>query len=114
MVAHVVLFTPKAAMTAGERDRFVDALETALRDIPQITRATIGRRFLTGRPYDAMPVPAYVFLAVIEFRTREDLLGYLDHPAHVALARQFYLQAERAAAYDFEMVDAAETRTLVS
>lgn len=52
---------------------------------------------------------------MIEFaRTREDLLGYLDHPAHEALARQFYLQAERAAAYDFEMVDAAETRTLVS
>lgn len=114
MVAHVVLFTPKAAMTADERDRFVAALETALRDIPQITRATIGRRFLTGRPYDALPMPAYGFLAVIEFGTREDLLGYLDHPAHDALARQFYLHAERAAAYDFEMADAADTRTLVS
>ncbi len=114
MVAHVVLFTPKPSMTSEERDAFVGALEAALRDIPSIARATVGRRFLTGRPYDAMPMTAYEYVAVIEFASRIDLEAYLDHPAHNALGRQFYLHAEQAAAYDVDMVDGADARLLLS
>lgn len=114
MVAHVVLFTPRASMTADARDAFVSALEAALRDIPQIARARVGRRFLAGRPYDAMPMTAFEFVAVIEFASRADLIAYLDHPAHEALARQFYLQAEHAAAYDMDMVDGVDARQLLA
>lgn len=114
MVAHVVLFTPKASMTADERATFVAALEAALRDIPSIARASVGRRFLSGRPYDAITTTAFEFVAVIEFASRADLVTYLDHPAHEALARQFYLHAERAAAYDIDMVDGADARQLLA
>ena len=113
MVAHVVLFTPKASMTPAERDGFVAALEAALRGIPQIVRASVGRRFLTGRAYDAMTA-AFDFVAVLEFRSRQDLEAYLNHPAHDALGREFYAHAERAAAYDVDMVDGADARQLMS
>ncbi|MFN7978600.1 MAG: Dabb family protein [Vicinamibacterales bacterium] len=113
MVAHVVLFTPKASMTLAERDAFVTTLETALAGIPQITRATVGRRLVLGRPYDAI-TPPYDYVAVIEFASGADLAAYLDHPAHDALAKQFYLHAERAAAYDVDMVDGSDARKLLA
>jgi hypothetical protein len=113
MIAHVVLFTPRPSITDAERHRFVDALEAAVRDIPEIVRSTVGRRFVAGRSYDALATAAYDFLAVMEFRSREDLLRYLDHPAHLALAEQFYGQMEIALAYDFEIVDGADARRLV-
>lgn len=114
MIAHVVLFTPRHSITDDERQVFVDALETALRGIPQIVRSTVGRRFIAGRPYDALATAAYDYLAIMEFASREDLLRYLDHPAHVALAQQFYAQMEIALAYDYEAVDGAEARALVT
>lgn len=113
MVAHVVLFTPKASITASEREAFVQALETALAGIAFVRRATVGKRFLMGRPYDAMTTPDYDYLAVLEFDSRADLRGYLDHPAHDALAAQFYGQLQIAAAYDFDVVDGADVRTLI-
>lgn len=113
MVAHVVLFTPKASMTPAERDAFVGTLEAALAGIPQITRATVGRRIVLGRPYDAI-TPPYEYVAVLEFVSRNQLASYLDHPAHDALAKQFYLHAERAAAYDVDMVDGGDARRLLA
>jgi Stress responsive A/B Barrel Domain len=113
MIAHVVLFTPKPAISDNERLAFIHALETALRDIPQIVRSTVGRRFIAGRAYDALATAAYDYLAIMEFRSREDLAHYLDHPAHLALAEQFYGQMQVALAYDYEVVDGAEARTLV-
>lgn len=113
MIAHVVLFTPRPTITDGERRAFVDALETALRGIPRIVRSTVGRRFIAGRPYDALATASYDYLAIMEFRTREDLLGYLDHPAHLALARQFYAQMEVALAYDYDVVAGADARRLI-
>ena len=92
---------------------FVDALETAMRGIPGIVRSTVGRRFIAGRPYDALAAANYDYLAVVEFRTREDLLRYLDHSAHLALAQQFYGQMDIALAYDYEVVDGIDARRLI-
>lgn len=113
MIAHVVLFTPRPAITDDERRAFVDALEAALRGIPQIVRSTVGRRFIAGRPYDALATAAYDYLAVIEFDSREDLQRYLDHPAHLALAQQFYGQMQVALAYDYDVVDGVDVRRLI-
>jgi Stress responsive A/B Barrel Domain len=113
MVAHVVLFTPKLSTSAEDREAFVAALEAALRDIPSVVRATVGRRFEAGRPYDALTTTPYEYLAVLEFASRDDLNRYLDHPAHAALAQEFYDQLQVAAAYDFDVVDGADVRTLV-
>lgn len=114
MVAHVVLFTPKPTLTPAERAAFVLALETALRDVPGIVRASVGRRFLAGRPYDALAGTAYEYVAVLEFQSRDALVRYLDHPAHDDLARQFYSKAQAALALDFDIVDGTDTRKLVS
>lgn len=113
MVAHVVLFTPKADLSAEGRSAFVGALEDALGGIPCVRRATVGRRFLAGRQYDALVPVAFEYVAVIEFATREDLVRYLDHPAHDALAEKFYGQTEVAAAYDYDLVDGADARRLI-
>jgi hypothetical protein len=74
----------------------------------------VGRRFLTGRAYDALATTDYQFAAVIEFRSRDDLVGYLQHPAHDALGQQFHLHAERAVAYDFAMVDGGDVTQLLA
>lgn len=113
MVAHVVLFTPTATTSADARGEFAAALEAALRDIPYVQRCRVGRRFVAGRPYDTLISTHYEYLAVLEFATREDLGRYLDHPAHAALAQHFYNQLDVAAAYDFDMVDGADTRSLL-
>lgn len=113
MVAHVVLFTPKPSISAAEREAFVQALEAALHGIPLVRRATVGRRFLAARPYDALTTTHYEYLAVLEFESRTDLLTYLDHPAHDALAAQFYGQMQVAAAYDFDVVDGRDVRRIV-
>lgn len=113
MVSHVVLFSPKATLTPEARAGFVDALEEALRGIPVVVRARVGRRFLAGRAYDPLVPIAYDYVAVIEFASREDLVRYLDHPAHDALAAQFYGQTDVAAAYDFDTVDGGDARVLL-
>lgn len=113
MVAHVVLFTPKADLSPDGRAAFVSALEQALSGIDFVRRATVGRRFLAGRQYDAMVPVAFEYAAVIEFATRDDLLRYLNHPAHDALAAQFYERTDAAAAYDYEMVDGADAGRLL-
>lgn len=113
MVAHVVLFTPKPSTSAEDRQAFVDALEAALRGIPSVVRATVGRRFVAGRSYDALATTPYEYLAVLEFASRDDLRRYLDHPAHTALAQEFYDHLQVAAAFDFDVVDGADARTLI-
>lgn len=114
MVAHLVLFTPRPSTSSAERETFVQALETALHGIPLVRRATIGRRFLAGRLYDAIATTHYEYVAVLEFDSRADLLAYLDHPAHDALAAHFYEHMQVAAAYDFDVVDGVDVRRIVS
>ena len=75
----------------------------------------MGRRIALGRRYDAQDAEAYPFAAILEFHSREDLVAYLDHPAHRALGEQFYTASESALALDFEMLaltrnSVAETR----
>lgn len=104
MVAHVVLFTPKATLSAGARAEFVRVLEAALTGIPDIAGVRLGRRFATGRAYDALG-PAYEYVAILEFASPEALDRYLTHPAHIALGAAFYDSLDRAVAADYTLVD---------
>lgn len=113
MIAHVVLFTPRASLSSEERQGLVGDLEGALRAIPEIRRARIGRRQVLGYAYDAVGPVHFEFLVLLEFDSRADLDTYLQHPAHVALGRWFHLGAEAALAEDFELTDAAGLRGLV-
>ncbi len=113
MIAHVVLFRPRPTLSEAERAAFIGALDAALKDIPQIKRATIGRRVVMGRQYDAMNAVEFPFVAVLEFDSKADLIAYLDHPAHETLGMQFYTTSEAALAYDFDLLDPTRTAELL-
>lgn len=113
MIAHIVLFRPAPDMTKEARELFVNALEAALSNIPEIRRARLGRRRLLGRTYDAHAVEQFPYAAILEFESEADLRTYLDHPAHAELGKRFFSSAEAILVHDFEMVDGADAAALL-
>ena len=107
MVAHVVLFTPKPDLDAAARLRLVEAFQQALREIPSIRRAHIGRRVKHGRPYEQLMSVDYEYAAILEFDTVAGLTAYLAHGAHDALGARFFDAFEVALMYDYEMQSGA-------
>ena len=108
MISHVVLFRPKASLSAAERKTLVEALQHAVAGIPSIKRARFGKRLLLNREgYEAQMAEHYEYSAIIEFDSEADLRAYLDHPAHVALGKLLFTSAEAVLAYDFAAVDPA-------
>jgi hypothetical protein len=103
MIAHVVLFRPRANLSPAGRTALVAAFETALREIPSIRRANVGRRLLQGHSYEALMKANYEYAAVLEFDDASALNAYLAHPAHQQLSVQFYGAFEQALMYDFEV-----------
>lgn len=113
MLAHVVLFRPKADLTDDQRQAFVTALEHALSNIPLIKTARVGRRITMGRQYDAMNAQPFPFAAILEFESEADLRAYLEHPAHEMLGAQFYITSEAALVFDYELLEGTNVRTLL-
>jgi len=105
MIAHVVLFRPRADLPPAARNALADAFETALREIPSIRRARVGMRLLHGRAYEALMHVDYQYAAVLEFDDVAGLRAYLEHPAHQRLASQFFEVFEHALMYDFDLKD---------
>ena len=102
MIRHIVLFRPRAGLSADERAGLADALRTAIRAISSIRRARVGRRVTHGRPYEQrMPVD-YEYAAMLDFDDLGGLKMYLEHPAHEALATRFFTVLEESLIYDFE------------
>lgn len=105
MISHVVLFRPKASLSADERRSLIEALKHAVDGIAQITLATIGRRVLLNRPgYETAMAEHFEYSAILDFATEADLRAYLDHPAHDDLGRLLFDYADAVLAYDFEHV----------
>ena len=104
MIAHVVLFRPRADLAPADRDALFDAMRAAYRGIPQIARFVVGSRVQTGRPYEAL-ARDFPFFALLEFASQKDLETYLTHPAHEELGERFYLTSDAAEAYDFLLSD---------
>jgi hypothetical protein len=107
VIAHIVLFTPRADLRAEDRAALVTSFERALRDIPFITRARVGRRVTLGRPYESLMRVDYQYAAVLEFEDLEALTAYLEHPAHAELAARFFSAFEEALMYDFALTEGA-------
>ena len=105
MVAHVVLFRPRAGLTSDERRVLVETFSRAMRDIPGIRRASIGKRLTHGRPYEQLMTENYEFAVVLEFDDVRALSGYLQHPAHDELGQRFFTSFDAALIYDYEMTD---------
>jgi len=113
MISHIVLLKPKASLSSAERDALLEAMRTAFDSISEIQRVRIGKRKLIGRGYESQMTTDYEFVCVIEFGDEPALRRYLDHPAHAELGRLFFVTAESALVYDFEMVEPARIRELI-
>ena len=113
MIAHVVLFRPKADLSDDQRRAFVTALEHALVNIPLIKHARVGRRVTMGRLYDEQNAQDFPFVAILEFASEADLRDYLEHPAHQMLGAQFYVTSDAAQVFDYELLDARDARELL-
>ena len=103
MIAHVVLFRPRGDLSSDARDALAAAFETALREIPSIRRARVGRRLLHGRPYEALMLVDYQYAAILEFDDTAGFRAYLEHHAHQQLASRFFDAFEQALMYDFDL-----------
>jgi hypothetical protein len=114
VIAHVVLFRPRATLTGDERRTLVTAMQHAFDGIPTIRRVRVGRRLTIGRLYDQQNVQDFPFVAILEFDNEADLRAYLDHPAHQSLGEQFYRTSEAALAFDFEFVEGDLARALLA
>lgn len=108
MIAHLVLFRPRPNLPDADRRALTDALAVALREIPSIRRARIGRRVTHGRPYEALMRVHYEYIAMLEFDDLAGLKSYLEHPAHDALAARFFASFEEALMYDFDVKEGEE------
>ena len=103
MIAHVVLFKPKAGLDPAARERLAAAFERALREIPSIRRAHIGRRVTHGRAYEQLMTVDYAYAAILEFDDVAGLQTYLTHPAHDTLGALFFEAFDVALMYDYDM-----------
>jgi hypothetical protein len=103
VILHLVLFTPRAGLSAADQSRLATALERALTTIPTVVSYRIGRRVRTGAAYDALP-GSFEFCGVMEFEDLDGLTGYLSHPSHIELGQLFYTTSADAFAADFDAV----------
>ena len=108
MVAHVVLFRPRRDLPAADAALMIEAFDRALRGIPSIRRARVGRRVSIGAQYEQLPQPDLPFAAVLEFDDTDGLAAYLGHPAHAELGQRFFASSEATLVFDFEMESSAE------
>ncbi len=113
MLTHLVLFRPRADLHEDQRQAFARAFERAVREIPSVRRARVGRRKVLGTAYDALMREDLQYAAVIEFDDEDGLRAYLAHPAHAALGELFYKCIETALTYDFEMRPGEQAGTLL-
>ncbi|HXD18757.1 MAG TPA: Dabb family protein [Vicinamibacterales bacterium] len=108
MVTHLVLFRLRPDVSVTERRALLDTWETALRDIPSIRRATVGRRIRIGRPYEQLTHTDFPYAAILEFDDPDGLRAYLDHPAHEPIATRFFAALADTQIYDFDVDESVE------
>ena len=108
MIAHVVLFRLRPDVTLSERRALIDTYAVALRDIPTIRRARVGRRVIIGRAYEQMMRADFPYAAILEFDDLDGVRAYLDHASHKEISTRFFAAIEETLVYDFEMENSAD------
>lgn len=101
MIAHVVLFEPKATITDSDRDTFLDAMQIAFREIPAVERSMVAKRELIGAGYESqIGDKTYSYVSVVEFENVVELKSYLEHPLHQRLGQLFWQYCDRTVIID--------------
>jgi hypothetical protein len=103
MIAHVVLFQPKATLTENDRETFLEAMKTAFREIPTVKRSLVAERRLIGAGYETkLGDTTYSYVSVVEFEDVEGLKSYLEHDLHQRLGQLFWQYCDRTLIVDAE------------
>jgi len=106
MIGHIVLFQPKADLSAEATSRFLETLTRGFREIPGIQTVRIGKRLTDAVTYAKnIGDSPYSHAAILEFADRKSFVLYLEHPAHVAIGRQFWETCESTLILDIESID---------
>lgn len=101
MIAHVVLFEPKATITEQDREAFLDAMKVAFQEIPTVERSLVAKRRLIGAGYESkLGDQTYSYVSVVEFEDVEALRAYLEHPLHQRLGQLFWQNCDRTLIID--------------
>jgi Stress responsive A/B Barrel Domain len=112
MLFHITLFRPRPDLSDADRTGLIEALESALRQIPSIRRFHVGRRVTHGAGYEALMPASFDYAAVIEFDGLLGLQAYLEHPAHEALGKRFMQALESSMIFDYQMQGGEDLRNL--
>ena len=106
MIAHVVLFEPKASIPAAGRKEFLEEIRSVARNIPTIVQARIGTTISIGlMPETNRGQKTYRYAAIFEFATRGDLAAYFIHPVHDRLRAIFWDLCQATLIADVELFD---------
>ena len=103
-----MLFRLRPDVSVVDRHALIDTWATALREIPSIRRARVGRRVRIGRSYEDMIHTDFHYAAILEFDDADGVRAYLDHPAHEAISTRFFAAIEETLIYDFEVAATAD------
>lgn len=108
MILHLVLYEPKPGLSEAEISQFKAVLAGACTEIPSIRQVRTGRTIDLGLGYEHRSSGQdFDYVAVFEFESVAGLKDYLSHPAHEALAEQFWKHCERTMILDVEAEDPA-------
>ena len=103
MIAHIVLFEPKASVTPEAREAFLDAMKVAFAEIPTVTRSLVGETKKIGASYEAkLGDKTYSYASVVEFEDMSGLMAYLEHPLHERLGHLFWENCARTMILDVD------------
>ena len=104
MIRHIVLFRPRAGLSADERSGLAAALRSAIKAIPSIRRARVGRRVKHGLPgYEQTMRQDFEYALIVEVDDIDALKRYLEAPAHDTLGDLFARATSAALAYDYAL-----------
>jgi hypothetical protein len=106
MIAHLVLFNPKAGVSESDLRAFAKTIQNACRQIEAIQRSHVGRRIDVDAGYArSFGEKTYQFVAIFEFENAAGLRGYLEHPLHKHLGTLFWEMCESTVVVEAAMVD---------
>jgi hypothetical protein len=106
MIAHIVLFNPKAGVSEIAIRSFAKTIQGACRQIEAIKRSQVGRRIDIDAGYPrSFGEKTYQFVAIFEFEDPAGLREYLKHPLHKHLGKLFWEMCESTVVIDAAMAD---------
>jgi hypothetical protein len=106
MIAHIVLFEPKASLEHAQKLAFAQSVIEACRSIAAVKRVSLGRRVEIDAGYArSLGDSPSKYAAVLEFEDADGLVSYLNDPRHEGIGRLFWEYCERVIVSEVEWAD---------